>query len=275
MRGKFVLLIASVSAWMAAAVLSPAWSENQGEQDYDPHDFSGVWVKPGFARDPASLAADRADTRPETTFLRGKLPFTQAGRAAFDANRPTSGPRQVPSEMSDNDPRDGGNPPGLYRELQRSGNGRWMRMVHADDSLIMLLSTSRIWRIIYTDGRPVPEYHPAGPFWYGHSVGHWEGDTLVITTVSLDERQWLDNWGTPISMDAKTIERWTRTGPDELSYTLTVVDPTFYTEAWTSTPIYYVRTPGNEPFEIITAPMDIESYNDIILTPSATDAEVD
>lgn len=266
-----VSVLAACAVLAAVAVLT-ARAESPGSTGYDPQDFSGVWVKPGNARDPERVAAEKVDTRPETTFIKGKLPFSEAGRAAFDANKPTSGPRQVDSEISDNDPRDGGNPPGLYRELQRTGNGRYMRIVHAEDSVIMLLSTSRIWRIIYTDGRPVPEYHPAGPFWYGHSVGHWEGDTLVVTTVSLDERQWLDNWGTPISADAKTIERWRRSGANELSYTLTVVDPTFYTEPWTSMPVRYVRSPGHEPFEIIEAPMDIDYYNKEILEPSSTEA---
>lgn len=257
-------------AFAVLAIAAPALAQNAGGDSYDRRDFSGVWVKPTGGRGPAAQAADAADTRPESTWSQHELPFTDAGREAFLANVPTGGPRQVMSTVSHNDPRDAGNPLGLYRALQYSGNGRYMQFIHAEGMVVQLLSVDRVWRIVYVDGRPVPEYHPTGPFWYGYTVGHWEGDTLVATTISLDERAWLDSWGTPISMEARVEERWERTGPDELTFTITVIDPEFYTEPWTSMPFTFARQrKGIEPFEIISAPIDISFYNEEILAPSA------
>ena len=78
-------------------------------------------------------------------------------------------------------------------------------------------------RLIHLDGRP----HIGGSIrqWLGDSRGHWEGDTLVVETVGLDDRAWLDEWGTPFSGDAHIEERWKRTGPDRIELTITVRDP--------------------------------------------------
>lgn len=267
---------AALGACVAFFAFCAQASDVADADNYDRHDFSGVWVKPRGGRDPVTLALNAADTRPESTYYHTSLPLTDAGRAEFDSRKPTGGPRQVESEMSHNDPRDDGNPLGLYRALQYSGNGRYMQFIHSEGMVTQILSVDRVWRNIYTDGRPVPDYHPAGPFWYGWSVGGWVDGALVFTTVSLDERAWLDSWGTPISADARIEERWERTGPDEITFTMTVNDPTFYTQPWTSIPAVFVRQPeGIEPFEIITAPVDIQYYNEEILEPSSTEAETD
>jgi hypothetical protein len=65
----------------------------------------------------------------------------------------------------------------------------------------------------------------------GYSVGHWEGNnTLVVETVGMDERTWMDRRGYPHSVDAKVIERYTRSDFDHLSMTETVDDPAYYTQ---------------------------------------------
>ncbi len=237
---------------------------------FSPHDLSGVWGKPGGARGSPDRVNAPKTVHPESNWSSEKLPFTAEGRAAFDANKPTGGPRQVKSQLSANDPRDKGNPLGLYRMLQFSSGTRAFEIGTLNGNIVQLFSVGRIWRTIYTDGRPVPEIVAAGPFWYGHSVGKWQGDTLVVITQALDDRQWLDSWGTPISLDARVEERWRRVAPDELQLTITVNDPTYYTKAWTSPPEIFRRVPkGVEPEEIIYAPVDIEGYGQEILAPSA------
>jgi hypothetical protein len=63
-------------------------------------------------------------------------------------------------------------------------------------------------RVVYMDGRP----HPADPLptWWGHSIGKWEGDTLVIDTIGYNDKFWFDSRGTPHTEQLHTVERWTR-----------------------------------------------------------------
>ena len=78
-------------------------------------------------------------------------------------------------------------------------------------------------RGVYMDGRP----HPKNlvPTWWGHSVGHWEGDTLVIDTVGYNDKFWFDSRGTPHTEQLHTIERWTRTHWGRIEDDFTLDDP--------------------------------------------------
>ena len=68
--------------------------------------------------------------------------------------------------------------------------------------------------------------------WMGQSVGHWEGDTLVIDVTGLDERTWFDRAGDYHSDALHVIERYTPMGPDILSYEATIEDPKVYSRPW-------------------------------------------
>jgi hypothetical protein len=78
-------------------------------------------------------------------------------------------------------------------------------------------------RQIFMDGRA----HPKNPLptWWGHSVGRWEGDTLVIDTVGYNDKFWFDSRGTPHTEQLHTIERWTRLNYGTLELELTLEDP--------------------------------------------------
>ena len=65
-------------------------------------------------------------------------------------------------------------------------------------------------RVIYMDGRKHPEGDDLFPSWFGHSIGRWEGDTLVVDTVGYNDKFWFDSRGTPHTEQLHTIERWTR-----------------------------------------------------------------
>jgi hypothetical protein len=77
------------------------------------------------------------------------------------------------------------------------------------------------------------------PSWMGWSNGHWEGEMLVIETTGLDDRSWFDRAGNFHSEALHVIERYTRTGPDHLSYEATIEDPKVFTRQWKiSMPLY-------------------------------------
>jgi hypothetical protein len=80
-------------------------------------------------------------------------------------------------------------------------------------------------RQIFMDGRPHPDPATRLPTWWGHSIGRWDGDTLVIDTVGYNDKFWFDSRGTPHSEQLHTIERWTRTNYGTLELQLTLEDP--------------------------------------------------
>lgn len=88
------------------------------------------------------------------------------------------------------------------------------------------------FRTVYMDGRSHPQ-NPT-PTNYGHSVGWWEGDTLVIDSVGFNEDFWLDRRGLPHTEEMHTIERLTRVNSEIIEYEITVDDPGAYTAPWTA-----------------------------------------
>ena len=104
------------------------------------------------------------------------------------------------------------------------------------------------FRVIYTDGRPHPK--DLEPSYYGHSVGRWEGDTLVVDAVGFSEKFWFSRDGLPHTDQLHLTERITRTNMNTLRYEVTVDDPGAYTSPWTSS--FNVRwTPGTEVWEFM------------------------
>jgi len=87
------------------------------------------------------------------------------------------------------------------------------------------------FRTIYMDGRPHPKNLEPG--YYGHSVGRWEGEALVVDTVGFNERFWLDREGEPHTEQLHLIERFSRPDFNTLQYEVTVDDPGAYTAPWT------------------------------------------
>ena len=107
-----------------------------------------------------------------------------------------------------------------------------MQIIQMQDKVIMLYEYMHNHRLIYTDGRGHPkEYLPQ---LMGHSIGKWEGDTLVIDSIGFTDRTWLDDHGNRHSDALHVTERFRRVSADQLSYEATVDDPKFYTKPWTN-----------------------------------------
>jgi len=99
------------------------------------------------------------------------------------------------------------------------------------------------YRIIYMDGRPHPK--DLIPTNYGHSIGSWDGDTLVVDTIGYNEKFWMDTRGTPHTSQLHFVERFTRTDFNTLQYQATIDDPGAYTKPWT-TPVFSMRWGANQ-----------------------------
>jgi hypothetical protein len=98
-------------------------------------------------------------------------------------------------------------------------------------TLIVILSEDLTYRQIFLDGRELPV--DPNPDFMGYSVGHWEGDTLVVTTAGYNDRTWLDAGGHPHTEALRATERIHRRDLGHLEMTQTFDDPKAYTRAWT------------------------------------------
>lgn len=108
-------------------------------------------------------------------------------------------------------------------------------IVQHGDMVGLLFEYSAIWRAIYMDGRAHPEDVADYPYFMGHSTGRWEGEALVVDTVGIDERSWLDTAGHEHSDKLRLTERFHKTGENAIQWTVTFDDPVFFTRPWSIT----------------------------------------
>jgi hypothetical protein len=101
---------------------------------------------------------------------------------------------------------------------------------HPDRVLFIFEGGAHIWRVVYTDGRPHSK--DPNPTFLGESIGHWEGDTLVVDTIGFNENTWLDQDGHPHTDALHTVERFTRTDERTLKYEFIIEDPKTYEAPW-------------------------------------------
>ena len=101
--------------------------------------------------------------------------------------------------------------------------------------LVMLAEANGGTRQIFTDGRALPNKDDVQPWWYGYSIGKWDGDTLVVESVGFLDNAWIDEQGSPLSNDAHITERIRRPNYGTLEIQVTVNDPKTYTRPWTVT----------------------------------------
>jgi hypothetical protein len=111
------------------------------------------------------------------------------------------------------------------------------------------------YRIIYVDGRAFPE--KITPTYHGYSIGHWEGDTLVVETRGFNEKFWMDR-GTPNTEQLKLIERFTRVDLNTMHYQATIDDPGALTRPFTTRLVAWTLQPGVESYEYICQDHNVE-----------------
>ena len=107
-------------------------------------------------------------------------------------------------------------------------------LVHTPQMLAQLYEVLNNWRIIHTDGRAVPK-NPE-PWFHGTSSARWEGDTLVVDTIGIDERTYVQPNGWFHSDALRVTERYTRPSMNYLIVEITVDDPKVLAKPWKSAP---------------------------------------
>jgi len=219
--------------------------------------------------------------------------MTPWGSAKFDANKPARGRllgeplngdhpgrvRAVVPALS-NDPIMECNPQGLIRLILDDEPTEWIQL---PGRLIQFFQWGHIPREIWTDGREVPtgeNLDNLGVSWFGMSVGKWDGDTLVVNTVGLDDRTWLDIYGFPHSSEMRVEELYRRISYDVIEWKFTLYDPKTYTTPWVSDTKTFRRMAKDEVtyygwlgfsglLEGICAPADeVDNFNKRVRDPA-------
>ncbi len=181
-------------------------------------DLSGNWtISPGGTSwDPA----DPSGAKPE------ELPLTPWGLQHLRAAKPPFGANQT---FEPNDPvQKFCDPPGPFRMYSYP----WQfTIVQTPKQVYLLFEYLHVWRIVQMN-----QAHPkdVDATWLGDSVGHYEGDTLVIDTVGFNDKTWLDMVGHPHSEELHSIERFRRVNQDTLELEATFQDPKAYTHSFAS-----------------------------------------
>jgi hypothetical protein len=176
------------------------------------------------------------------------LPFTEWGRKTRD-------------DRKANDSKD--NPDAHCRPLglmQLHTHPYEKKIVQGKDAIVIMYNANNDVRQILTNGQALPEVGPAlAPWWYGYSVGKWEGDTLVVTTVGFRDDVWLDVNGSPLTGTGKLVERFTRPNFGTLQIDVTIEDPKAYTEPFTVRVMQQIM-PDTELFESVCEDRDAPHY---------------
>jgi hypothetical protein len=123
-----------------------------------------------------------------------------------------------------------------------------IQIIESPGLVTILLEEHNHFRLVYLNGKlPVDP----DPTFLGHSVGRWEGDTLVVETVGLTERIPIDRVGLPHSDQLRLTERFRRIGPDTMDLVLTIDDPKTFTKPWDARVRYRTAAAGVKMTEYI------------------------
>lgn len=114
-----------------------------------------------------------------------------------------------------------------------------MEIIQIPGRVLMVQEAWSQWRRIYTDGRQHPKDLDAT--FMGHSIGKYEGDTLVVDTIGFNEKTWLDHVGLPHSDALHVVERIRRVDHNTLQDDFTIDDPKTFTKTWTAQQLYDLK----------------------------------
>ena len=173
-------------------------------------DLSGVWASAGYD---ANIVKDMKP---------GELPMTPWAEALY---------KERQANHSKDDPETRCLPDGVARR-----DSYPFKIIQAP-ALVLILFEGNVhsYRQIFLDGRGHPK--DVDKNWWGHSIGHWEGDTLVVDTVGFNDRTWLDRAGHPHSDQLHVTERYTRPDAGRLSVQIMIEDPIAYSHPWSVTEV--------------------------------------
>jgi hypothetical protein len=122
------------------------------------------------------------------------------------------------------------------------------KILNSPGEMTILYEAVHGYRQIFLDGRELPK--DPNPTWMGYSVGHWDGDTLVVDTTGFNDKGWLDNDGKPATDALRVTERFKRKDLGHMDLEITIDDPKAYTKPWKVTEAFRLL-PDTELLEYV------------------------
>ena len=250
LRISLVVLIGTIAVVVSAPCVSAQWPAHptpavpktaDGKPDLTgptprtadgKPDFSGLWIRGDGQLGPAGGGTVRATPPtfsvgpPVTTFrdvganMKEGLPLQPWAADLVKARR---------AENQKDNPDAHCLPMGL---MQFHNHGQPRKIVQTPGLILIMYEANYGLRQIFMDGRKLPG-PDAQPWWYGYSIGRWEGDTLVVESSGFKDGGWLDIWGNPMTDAAKVTERFRRPNYGTVEIDVTIDDPKAYTKPWT------------------------------------------
>jgi hypothetical protein len=246
-------------AVVAALVVDSPLSRGQMPAPAPRHDISGTWTPARGEGD--GIGGLGARDMPEDGKPEHQLPYTPLAMEKMKPYRPGNGARQnLPGQIND--------PAVIYCDPQGMPRQdlyelRTTQILQTPLKVVILYEFSKIWRVIWADGRELPK-DPPEPRWFGYSVGKWVDDyTFVAQTTGTDERTWLDKGGRPHSEDLRVEERFHRVNHDLLELTVTIDDPKMYTKSWVALDKFPMKLlpPYSDVREMMCSVSEFMQYN--------------
>jgi hypothetical protein len=194
-------------------------------------DLSGIWARgtPPGAPPPAPTATFGATPAPGPrpfqdlpSMLPGGLPF-QPWAAELRKQRVAEHSKDHPDAHCL-----------PLNAVQLHSHPQPRKIIQTPGLVLILYEANNGIRQIFTDGRPLPDNDP-DPWWYGYSIGKWDGDALVVQTTNFRDMGWIDEEGSPITSAARLTERFRRVNYGTLEIQITMDDPRTFTKPWTIT----------------------------------------
>ena len=189
-------------------------------------DLSGLWRGGAGGRGRGAADAPPPSGPPVAAFanigqnIKEGLPFTPLGAEMLKT--------RLANNSKDN-PEANCLPMGI---IQLHTQGAPRKFIQTPLELVILYEASSERREIFTDGRSLPTDDPQ-PWFNGYSVGHWDGDTLVVETVQFRDDGWLDINGSPLTSTGKVTERFRRPTFGRMEIDVTIEDKKIYTKPFT------------------------------------------
>ena len=189
-------------------------------------DLSGLWRGGAGGRGRGAADAPPPSGPPVAAFanigqnIKEGLPFTPLGAEMLKT--------RLANNSKDN-PEANCLPMGI---IQLHTQGAPRKFIQTPLELVILYEASSELREIFTDGRSLPTDDPQ-PWFNGYSVGHWDGDTLVVETVQFRDDGWLDINGSPLTSTGKVTERFRRPTFGRMEIDVTIEDKKIYTKPFT------------------------------------------
>ena len=277
LRRRWMVVMTGVAAGVAVVALSVARPATQGTRvdriDGRPN-FSGIWQ----ANNEANWDLQAHEARAAAVMQPGvypydfaqvpaapSLPFGAAGGVPGSLGV-VQGDGQIPykrealARKQDNAARWLDHDPELKCQLPGVPRAMYMpypyQIVQSTHKIHMFFAFSNAARVIHLDDvapSPVPQS-------MGHSVGRWEGDTLVVDVSDFNGRTWFDRAGNFHSDALRVVERYTLLTPDAIQYEATIEDPNVFTRPWTiSMPLYRRLEPNMQVLHYRCTPF-VEEY---------------